>query len=253
MLTMLFFITSIAIGYLVGSICSAVIVCHIFGLPDPRTEGSKNPGATNVMRLSGKKYGVIVLIADMLKGLLPVLAVKLLGADAIIASFTCLAAVVGHMYPIFFNFRGGKGVATLLGGLLGFHFMLGVMVIATWLIVANFSRYSSLSSLVSVTLMPFYSSFALNSPNAFIPLAIIAALIIYKHHENIARLLKGTESKISLRGQSKKTKLLNELQAIGESELNNEVPKKKSPAKKKTNTPKRHAATKATTKKKTTE
>lgn len=190
------FLFNIIVGYLIGSICSAVIVCRLFDLPDPRTKGSKNPGATNVLRLAGKQYAAIVLLADLFKGLLPVLLAESLSAGPATLGFTCLAAVFGHMYPIFFGFKGGKGVATAVGALLGLHFMLGVMVIATWLLVANFSRYSSVASIVSMILAPFYSLYALGNISAFLPLSIITLFILYKHRDNITRLEDGNESKI---------------------------------------------------------
>jgi len=209
MFATMLFLLMVVVGYLVGSVCSAVIVCRMFGLPDPRIEGSQNPGATNVLRLAGKQYAVIVLVADMLKGLLPVLLARALDAGAITVSFTCLAAVLGHMYPVFFGFKGGKGVATALGALLGLHFMLGVVVIATWLLVANFSRYSSLASIVSVVLAPVYSLFALGNSNAFIPLVIIAVFVLYKHRQNVSRLIDGTEPKIIFRRKGSKEGVIN--------------------------------------------
>lgn len=212
-------ILNMVIGYLVGSICSAVIVCKMFALPDPRTEGSQNPGATNVLRIAGKKYALIVLITDMLKGFLPVLLAKLMGANAIVLGFTCLAAVFGHMYPVFFKFKGGKGVATILGALLGFHFLLGVTVIATWLIVANFSRHSSLASIVSVTLAPLYSIYAIGNIDAFIPLSIIAIFVIYKHRQNISRLVEGTEPKINFTRKSHTEKIIAELEPLNQDEV----------------------------------
>jgi glycerol-3-phosphate acyltransferase PlsY len=197
MFAVLLFLFLITVAYLIGSVCSAVIVCRIFDLPDPRSEGSKNPGATNVLRLSGKHYAIIVLLSDVLKGFLPVVLAKLLGAGPIFVGFTCLAAVIGHMYPLFFEFKGGKGVATAMGALLGFHFMLGVMVVATWLIIANFTRYSSLASILSMMLAPFYSLFAVGNVDAFLPLSFIAIAVIYKHRENFARLVDGIEPKIN--------------------------------------------------------
>lgn len=190
------FLFNIIVGYLIGSICSAVIVCRLFDLPDPRTKGSKNPGATNVLRLAGKQYAAIVLLADLFKGLLPVLLAESLSAGPVTLGFTCLAAVFGHMYPVFFGFKGGKGVATAVGALLGLNFILGVMVIATWLLVANFSRYSSVASIVSMILAPFYSLYALGNISAFLPLSIITLFILYKHRDNITRLEDGNESKI---------------------------------------------------------
>ncbi len=186
-------------GYLSGSVCSAVIVCRLFSLPDPRVEGSKNPGATNVLRLAGKKYALLVLFTDMLKGFLPVIIAKALGADTTVLGYVCFAAVLGHMYPLFFNFKGGKGVATALGVLLGFHWLLGGMVIATWLVVALISRYSSLASVLSIILTPLYSLIILKNMQAFIPLGLIMIFILYKHHSNMTRLLDKTEPKINLK------------------------------------------------------
>lgn len=188
----------IIVAYCVGSICSAVIVCRLFGYPDPRTAGSNNPGATNVLRIAGKQCAITVLIADMLKGLLPVLLVNLLGGNTALLGFVALAAVLGHMFPIFFKFKGGKGVATALGAILGLYWLLGAMVIATWLIIARLTRYSSLASILSVTAAPFYSLMILGNVNAFIPLMIITLFVLYKHHENILRLMDKTESKINL-------------------------------------------------------
>ncbi|KTD38935.1 transmembrane protein [Legionella nautarum] len=195
-MAVLVFIFFVVLGYLSGSVCSAVIVSRLFSLPDPRISGSQNPGATNVLRLAGKKYAAMVLIADMLKGLLPVLLAKLFDADPITISFTCLAAVLGHMYPVFFGFRGGKGVATAIGALLGLHFILGVMVIATWLLVANFTRYSSLASIISMVLAPLYALLTIGRLDIFPPLFFIALFVLYKHRNNITRLIDGDEPKI---------------------------------------------------------
>lgn len=208
----LLFLFNVVVGYLVGSVCSAVIVSRVFDLPDPRQEGSKNPGATNVLRLAGKQYAIIVLLADMLKGLLPVLLAKMLDGGPVIVGFTCFAAVLGHMYPVYFNFKGGKGVATAMGALLGFHFILGVMVIATWLLIANFTRYSSLASIISMVLAPFYSLYAVQGFEAFPPLMCIALFVIYKHRDNITRLMDGTESKIDFSSKSRPKVAINEPQ-----------------------------------------
>lgn len=195
----------VIIGYLIGSVCSAIIVCRIFSLPDPRTEGSNNPGATNVLRIGGPKCAVIVLIADMLKGFVPVLIFKLLGADQATLGFVCMATVFGHMFPVFFQFKGGKGVATALGAMIGFNWLLGVLVISTWLAVAVISRYSSLAAVIAVILAPFYSVIATHNGNAFIPLAIIAMFVVYKHHANMTRLYDGKEPKISFKRTSSST------------------------------------------------
>ncbi|BCA94391.1 glycerol-3-phosphate acyltransferase [Legionella antarctica] len=196
---MIWFILFVTIGYLMGSFCSAVIVCRLFALPDPRMKGSKNPGATNVLRIAGKNYAALVMLADLLKGTIPVLIAKIFDADAVIVAFTALAAVVGHMYPVFFEFKGGKGVATAIGALLGFHFIIGVMVAATWLLVAKFSRYSSLASMVAITLAPFYTLLLIPHFGIFPPLIIMALLVLFKHRNNITRLLDGIEPKINLK------------------------------------------------------
>ena len=198
MLTVLIFIIDITVAYLIGSLSSAVIVSRLFNLPDPRTKGSKNPGATNVLRLAGKKYAAIVLIADMLKGLLPVLLASWLGAGPATLGLTCFAAVMGHIYPIFFGFKGGKGVATALGAFFGFHFMMGTVILATWLMIANFSRYSSLASIIAITFAPFYSLFVVGNLSAFLPLLCITIFVLYQHRDNISRLIIGEEPKISL-------------------------------------------------------
>ncbi|MBA3537871.1 MAG: glycerol-3-phosphate 1-O-acyltransferase PlsY [Tatlockia sp.] len=195
-MTALLFIFVVVIGYLLGSICSAVVVSRLFSLPDPRVEGSQNPGATNVLRLAGKKYAVIVLIGDMLKGLIPVVLAKALGAGPVIAAFTGLAAVMGHMYPIFFGFRGGKGVATAIGALLGLDIILGVMVIVSWLLIANFTRYASLASLISIGLSPIYSLFIFNKLEVLTPLFFIALFVLYQHRNNVTRLIDGEEPKL---------------------------------------------------------
>jgi acyl phosphate:glycerol-3-phosphate acyltransferase len=192
----LLFLLVVIIGYLCGSLCSAIIVSRIFSLPDPRVEGSQNPGATNVLRLAGKKYAAIVLLGDMLKGLVPVIIAKLLGAGPAALGFTCLAAVLGHIYPVFFGFKGGKGVATAIGALLGLHFIMGVVIIATWLLVANFTRYSSLASIISLTLAPLFAIVSVGGLETFPPILFITLLILYQHRQNINRLIDGDEPKI---------------------------------------------------------
>lgn len=183
-------------AYLIGSICSAIVVCRMANLPDPRTEGSMNPGTTNVLRIAGKKYAVLVLLGDLIKGTIPVVIFKLLGASPMMIGFTCLAAVFGHMYPVFFGFKGGKGVATALGGLLGIQVFLGVLVVGTWLLVAKFSKYSSLAAIVALSLAPFYSLLVFHNAHYFLPLAIMTIFIVFKHRTNIVRLIDGTETTI---------------------------------------------------------
>ena len=189
----------VLISYLMGSICSAIIVCSVFSLPDPREEGSKNPGATNVLRLAGKQYAALVLLVDILKGTIPVLIAQYLNASPVVVSLTVLFAVLGHMYPIFFNFKGGKGVATAIGALLGFHFIVGVMVIATWLLIVNFARYSSLASMISIILSPLYSLLVTQDISIFPPICFMAILVLFKHKNNITRLIDGKEPKVFIK------------------------------------------------------
>lgn len=193
MLALILFIICITLAYLLGSLCSAVIVSQIFKLPDPRASGSNNPGATNVLRLAGKKYAAMVLLGDFLKGLLAVWLASIMHFGPFIQGLVGLAAVLGHVYPVFFEFKGGKGVATTLGVLFGFQPMLGLIVIITWMLVAYFSRYASLASMVAVTAAPFLQ---LSSKRAFIPLFIIAMVVVYQHRNNIIRLRAGREPKI---------------------------------------------------------
>ena len=193
------------VAYLLGSLSFAVIVSRAMGLTDPRTFGSKNPGATNVLRSGSKKAAIITLLFDALKGGLPVLAVRYFGRpygleDGTVA-LVGLAAFLGHLWPVFFGFKGGKGVATALGVLFGTNLFLGLAVGATWLFVAYVSRYSSLSSLVAAVFAPAYYMLgdgALWSAEKPITLALIVmgGLLIYRHNENIGRLIAGKESKL---------------------------------------------------------
>ena len=196
---------AILAGYLIGSLSFAVIVSRAMGLNDPRTFGSKNPGATNVLRSGNKAAAVITLLLDAAKGWLPVVLVKWYGAPYGLGEGTMamvgLAAFVGHLYPVFFKFVGGKGVATACGVLLGISPVLGLAAGATWLIMAYFFRYSSLASLTAAVFAPVYYIFGdgvawyLNKGVVF-SLSIMSLLLIYRHIENISRLLKGTESRL---------------------------------------------------------
>lgn len=189
-------------GYLLGSVSTAIITCKLMGLPDPRSQGSRNPGATNVLRLGGKKAAAITLFGDMLKGLLPVLIALSLGmSDAVIAACG-LAAFLGHLYPLYYGFQGGKGVATLLGVLLGMHWLLGLGTIGVWLGMAFSFRYSSLSALVAATASPLLAWFITHSPVISASIALMAVLLIWRHRSNIRNLLAGKEDKI---GSRKKT------------------------------------------------
>lgn len=186
-------------GYLLGSVSTAIITCRLMGLPDPRSEGSRNPGATNVLRLGGKKAAAITLFGDMLKGLLPVLIALSLGmSDAVIAACG-LSAFLGHLYPLYYGFQGGKGVATLLGVLLGMHWLLGLGTIGVWLAMAFTFRYSSLSALVAATASPMLAWFITHSPVISASIALMAVLLIWRHRSNIRNLLAGREDKIGSR------------------------------------------------------
>ncbi len=195
-------------AYLVGSLSAAILVCKLMGLPDPRTEGSKNPGATNVLRLGGKRAALLTLLGDMLKGLLPVaLAVQLDSSEPTIG-LTLLAAFLGHLYPLFFGFQGGKGVATALGGLIGLHWSIGLATIATWLLVAALFRYSSLAALSAILLAPLYvwSLFPLAEPTTLTTaMALITVMLYWRHRSNIENLLAGREDKIGTKKEPPNT------------------------------------------------
>jgi acyl phosphate:glycerol-3-phosphate acyltransferase len=197
-------------AYLTGSLSFAVIVSRVMGLNDPRTYGSKNPGATNVLRSGSKPAAVATLLLDAVKGWLPVMLVKWFGQPYGLGDGTLamvgLAAFLGHLYPVFFRFQGGKGVATAAGVLLGISGSLGLATGLTWLIMAFFFRYSSLASLVAAIFAPVYYLFgdglAWNADRAqALAVGIMGLLLVWRHRENINRLLAGTESKL---GQKKK-------------------------------------------------
>lgn len=184
------------IAYLLGSVSTAVLVSQLLKLPDPRTSGSQNPGTTNVLRIGGKLPAILTLIGDMLKGIIPVLIAAILAVPGYMLGVIVLAAVLGHIFPIFFHFKGGKGVATALGGYFAISPLIGISAVIIWLVVVFFSRFSSLASLTMVSLAPIcaaiYGNFAF-----IIPAILIALLIIWKHKENIQRLRAKTESKIN--------------------------------------------------------
>ena len=184
-------------AYLLGSISSAIIVCRLTGLPDPRGSGSGNPGATNVLRIGGKKAAAVTLIGDMLKGLIPLLAGHLLEVSLLVLTLTGLAAFLGHLYPVFFHFKGGKGVATLLGVLLGINWMLGLAAIATWLFVAKGLKISSLSALIMAALVPVYSWFLHHYWPLTLTLTIMSIILFWRHRSNIRKIIDGTEDRIT--------------------------------------------------------
>jgi acyl phosphate:glycerol-3-phosphate acyltransferase len=187
-------------AYLIGSISFAVVVSRVMGLADPRTYGSKNPGATNVLRTGNKKAAIATLLGDCIKGWFAVwLAIRLAPqygvAEAGIAA-VALAVFLGHLYPVFFRFKGGKGVATALGVLLGVNPWLGLATAITWLVVAYAFRYSSFAALVSAVFAPFYYGLLFGVDEVLLAIAVMSALLIYRHRGNIANLLAGKESRI---------------------------------------------------------
>ena len=184
-------------AYLLGSISSAIVVCHLMGLPDPRTQGSQNPGATNVLRLGGKKAAAITLIGDWLKGLLPVAAGHLLGFEPLILGLAGLAAFAGHLYPLFFGFKGGKGVATALGFQFGLSLAIGASIAGIWLFVAYVLNISSLAALVAMALAPAVVWFFWPEPSLVVIQIIISLVLFWRHRSNIRNLISGEEGKIS--------------------------------------------------------
>lgn len=183
------------VAYLIGSLSSAVVLCKVAGLPDPRTQGSGNPGATNVLRIGGKKLAATVLIIDVLKGVIPVVMGRLLGLDQVLLAAIALLAFLGHLYPVFFQFKGGKGVATALGAFLALSPLLALAGLMTWLVVFLISRISSLSAISAALLTPVYSLWLIDSVMARWLILIISLLLVWRHRSNIQRLLSGEEKK----------------------------------------------------------
>lgn len=188
-------------AYLLGSVSSAIIVCRLMGLADPRTEGSNNPGATNVLRIGGKKPAAITLLGDSLKGLIPMLIGHLLDAGAGVLAGIGLAAFIGHLYPVFFGFRGGKGVATALGIQFGLYWPIGLCVAAVWLFVAKVLKISSLSGLISMSLAPVFVWLFWPEKALIGMQLIITGLLIWRHRSNIRNLLTGSEERLTHKPQ----------------------------------------------------
>jgi len=184
----------ILIAYLFGSISAAIIVCKAMGLPDPRTQGSNNPGATNVLRLGGKKPAAITLIVDMLKGFLPVMLAVVLKSDDLTLSLVAIAAFLGHLYPVFFGFKGGKGVATAFGVVLALNWMVALLMVLTWLLIAYGLKISSIAALVASALSPLYFWWLSGSYIFIIMSIFLTIMLFWRHRSNIQRLLNGTES-----------------------------------------------------------
>lgn len=192
-------------AYCIGSLSFAVIVSKWMGLNDPRTYGSKNPGATNVLRSGSRGAAITTLVLDALKGFIPVLLVKVWGPDLGLGEGTlgsvALAAFVGHVFPVFFKFKGGKGVATAAGVIFGVHWVLGLACVASFLIILYFSRYVSLASIAVAGFAPFYYLFGdraawYTSKSVLLAIFVMSVILVIRHRENINRLLAGTESKL---------------------------------------------------------
>ncbi|MBK9362037.1 MAG: glycerol-3-phosphate 1-O-acyltransferase PlsY [Rubrivivax sp.] len=193
-------LAAVVAAYLIGSLSFAVIVSRVMGLSDPRSYGSKNPGATNVLRSGNKMAAILTLVLDALKGYVPVIAALLLaprfGWGEGTVAWVGLAAFVGHLWPVFFRFQGGKGVATAAGVLLAINPWLGLATLASWLIIAAFFRYASLASIVAALFAPFYQLLIWGGGPAALPIIVMSLLLVWRHEGNIRKLLAGTESRI---------------------------------------------------------
>jgi glycerol-3-phosphate acyltransferase PlsY len=187
----------IVIAYLCGSLSSAIIIAKLMGLPDPRTKGSGNPGTSNMLRLGGKTAALLTLLGDALKGFIPVLLAYLFKVEGLALGFVAFAAFLGHLYPIFFKFKGGKGVATFLGSMFALSIPIAIAVVITWLVVGFLFRYASLASIMATIIAPLYA-IIFKEYGYIIPIIAMALLVIWRHRTNIERLRFGTESKIKL-------------------------------------------------------
>jgi glycerol-3-phosphate acyltransferase PlsY len=189
----------IPLAYLMGSLSAAIITCKLMNLPDPRTLGSNNPGATNVLRYGGKKAAAITLLGDSLKGLVPVLVGQALGLDYTLLILIGIAAFLGHLYPVFYAFKGGKGVATAIGVFLGVNIWGGLAFIGIWLLMAKGFKISSLAALIATALSPLYFWLITGHGGLTLGVALMAVLIFWRHQSNIRNLLAGKEDQIKSR------------------------------------------------------
>lgn len=192
----------ILIAYLFGSLNSAIILCKALSLPDPREQGSGNPGATNVLRFGGKKLAASVLFFDILKGVIPVLIALIIGMEQALIAVVAFAAFIGHLYPLFFKFKGGKGVATAFGVLATMNWMVGLSILLTWLVMALTFRLSSLSALTASLLAPLYAWLFIGDDITTLITLIMSALLLWRHRSNIRNLLAGKEPKIGSKKKS---------------------------------------------------
>ena len=186
------------LAYLMGSISSAILIARVFNMPDPRTVGSGNPGATNILRQGNKTAAIATLLSDVLKGVIPVLIARAFTQDAQILATVAAAAFLGHLFPVFFQFKGGKGVATALGVYLALNPWMGLALILCWLVSAFLFRYSSLSAVLTAVLSPLFAWFLLPGTSFLLMSVFIAVLLLWRHQSNIQRLIRGEEDRIKL-------------------------------------------------------
>ena len=187
------FVLFVLIAYLFGSISTAIIICKIMGLPDPRQNGSHNPGATNVYKIAGKKAAFITLMGDLLKGLIPVVIGRLLGLDDLWLALIGLSAFLGHLYPLFYAFKGGKGVAIAFGVSIALNVWVGVAMLVSWLLIFKVFKFSSLSALLTATLTPLYF-YSIDGSIIYTVMSIVMSILVFfKHRSNIKKIIEGTE------------------------------------------------------------
>lgn len=189
----------VLIAYLVGSLACAILVCRAMGLPDPRGEGSGNPGATNVLRIGGKAPAALTLCGDVLKGVLPVVLASHLSQSPTVVALSALCAFLGHLYPLYFRFQGGKGMATALGAIAALVWPVACVMCAIWLVIAAMTRYASLASMTAAVSAPVAALWLAPHPANPAVLVVIAAMLLWRHRENIQRLVRGTESRVGER------------------------------------------------------
>ena len=187
-------IVLLPLAYLLGSLSSAIILSKIMGFPDPRGEGSNNPGATNVLRIAGKKAAFFTLVGDCLKGFIPVLIALWLSEDRLLIALTGFCAFLGHCYPVFFQFKGGKGVATAIAANVAFNWIVGFIVIGIWLLFAKVFRISSLAAIFAFTVLPLLIFWREASTATTLVFTAMSTILIWRHRSNIHRLIQGKES-----------------------------------------------------------
>ena len=184
------------LAYLLGSISSAVVIARVMGLSDPREVGSKNPGATNILRYGGKTAALLTLAGDLLKGVAAVLLARAFTADAMIIALAGFSVFLGHLFPVFFGFRGGKGVATALGVWLAINPWVGLLLLVTWVMMAILFRYSSLAALTAAVMAPWYVAWLSPGLPYLVSMLVMTGILIWRHSANIRKLLAGTETRI---------------------------------------------------------